>query len=165
MSQFEAGLGNEVPASILLRRGLGGDELNNRQRLFRDWTLGTLLYASVMGFFSDYTDYLVVESFSTLFLAAFVMQALTFFTFSLKKRVSRWYRGRSGKGMKIAHGMSIWAIMFFSKFVFLEVIDITFGDAVNVTSFVGLILIIATMVILSRLIDLVDDRLADEPVS
>lgn len=116
-----------------------------------------------MGFFDDYTDYLIVESFSSLFLAAFVMQALTFFTFGLKKTVSHWYRGRSGTGIKVAHGLSIWAIMFFSKFVFLEVIDIIFGDAVNVTSFVGLILIIASMVVLQRLIDLADTLLADEP--
>lgn len=137
--------------------------ISARQRIFRDWTLGTLLYAAVMGFFDDYTDYLIVESFSSLFLAAFVMQALTFFTFGLKKTVSRWYRGRSGTGIKVAHGLSIWAIMFFSKFVFLEVIDIIFGDAVNVTSFVGLILIIASMVVLQRLIDLADTLLADEP--
>ena len=137
--------------------------MNNRQRIFRDWTTGTLLYAVVMGFFNDYTDYLIIESFSTVFLAALVMQALTFFTFSFKGWVSRWYQGRTGTGTKIAHGLSIWAIMFFSKFVFLEVIDIIFGDAVEITSFVGLILIITTMVILSRLIELVDRRLADEP--
>jgi hypothetical protein len=118
-----------------------------------------------MGFFNDYTDYLRIESFSTVFLAALVMQALTFFTFSFKGWVSRWYRGRTGTGVKIAHGLSIWAIMFFSKFVFLEVIDIVFGEAVEITSFVGLILIIATMVILSRLIELVDRRLADDSVS
>jgi hypothetical protein len=139
--------------------------VNNRQRIFRDWTTGTLLYAVVMGFFNDYTDYLRIESFSTVFLAALVMQALTFFTFSFKGWVSRWYRGRTGTGVKIAPGLSIWAIMFFSKFVFLEVIDIVFGEAVEITSFVGLILIIATMVILSRLIELVDRRLADDPRS
>jgi hypothetical protein len=46
--------------------------------------------------------------------------------------------------------------------VFLEVIDIVFGSAVEITSFVGLLLIIATMVIASRLIELIDRRLADE---
>ena len=124
--------------------------------------MGTLLYAVVMGFFNDYTDYLSVQSFSTLFLAALVMQALTYATFSFKGRVSRWYRGRTGTGTLIAHGLSIWAIMFFSKFVFLEVINIVFGSAVEITSFVGLLLIIATMVIAGRLIELIDRRLADE---
>jgi hypothetical protein len=124
--------------------------------------MGTLLYAVVMGFFNDYTDYLSIQSFSTLFLAALVMQALTFATFSFKGEVSRWYRGRTGTGTRIAHGLSIWAIMFFSKFVFLEVIDIVFGSAVEITSFVGLLLIIATMVISSRLIEMIDSRLAEE---
>ena len=43
--------------------------MSHKQRIFRDWTLGTLLYAVVMGFFNDYTDLLDVESFSTLFMA------------------------------------------------------------------------------------------------
>ena len=89
------------------------------------------------------------------------MQALTFATFGLKKAVSGWYRGRAGTGtgIKIAHGLSIWAIMFFSKFVFLGVINIVFGTAVEISSFVGLILIIGVMVILSRLIEFIDRRL------
>ena len=133
--------------------------LNSRQRIFREWTSGTLIYAVVMGFFNDYTDFLRIESFSTVFLAALVMQALTFATFGLKEGVSRWYRGRTGTGIKVAHGLSIWAIMFFSKFVFLEVINIVFGSAVEITSFVGLMLIIAVMVIVSRLIEVIDRKL------
>jgi len=127
--------------------------------MFREWTSGTLIYAVVMGFFNDYTDFLRIESFSTVFLAALVMQALTSATFSVKKRVSSWYQGRTGTGTKIAHGLSIWAIMFFSKFVFLEVINIVFASAVEISSFVGLMLIIAVMVILSRLIEVIDRKL------
>jgi hypothetical protein len=41
--------------------------------------------------------------------------------------------------------LSIWAIMFFSKFVFLWVLDIMFGTSVEVFRFVGLVLIIAAM--------------------
>lgn len=131
----------------------------SKQRIFREWTSGTLIYAVVMGFFNDYTDFLQIESFSTVFLAALVMQALTSATFSVKKRVNIWYQGRTGTGTKIAHGLSIWAIMFFSKFVFLGVIDIVFASAVEISSFVGLMLIIAVMVILSRLIEVIDRKL------
>ena len=131
----------------------------SKQRIFREWTSGTLIYAVVMGFFNDYTDFLRIESFSTMFLAALVMQALTSATFSVKKRVNGWYQGRTGTGTKIAHGLSIWAIMFFSKFVFLGVINIVFASAVEISSFVGLMLIIAVMVILSRLIEVIDRKL------
>lgn len=51
--------------------------------------MGTLIYAVVMGFFNDNTDYLFFDSFSTVFLAALVMQALTMATFGLKKRFAR----------------------------------------------------------------------------
>jgi hypothetical protein len=133
--------------------------INSRQRIFREWTSGTLIYAVVMGFFNDYTDVLRIESFSTVFLAALVMQALTFATFGVKKQVNNWYQGRTGTGTRIAQGFSIWAIMFSSKFVFLWVIDIVFGDAVEINSFVGLMLIIAVMVLVSRLIDAIDRKL------
>jgi preprotein translocase subunit SecY len=124
--------------------------------------LGTLLYAVVMGFFNDYTELVDVASFSTLFMASLVMQALTFATFGLKNRVSSWYRGRAETN-KIAHGLSIWAVLFVSKFVYLEVINIIFGSAVEISGFVGLVLIIAVMVIVGRLIVLIDQRLSDSP--
>jgi hypothetical protein len=43
--------------------------------------------------------------------------------------------------------------------VFLGVINIVFARAVEISSFVGLMLIIAVMVILSRLIEVVDRKL------
>jgi hypothetical protein len=62
----------------------------------------------------------------------------------------------------VALGLSIWAIMFFSKFVFLEVLDIIFGPAVEVSGFVGLVLIIASMLAVDRLILGVDRLLATD---
>jgi hypothetical protein len=137
--------------------------MSNRQRIFKDWTMGTLLYAVVMGFFNDYTDFLDIDSFSTLFLAALVMQALTYATLGLKKWVVAWHRARP-QPSNFGLILSVWAIMFFSKFVFLEVIDIIFGDAVQISGFVGLVLIIATMVVASQIIDQIDRRLADPVV-
>lgn len=133
----------------------------SKVEMFREWTTGTLLYAVVMGFFDDYTDVLEVRSFSILFLAAFVMQALTYGTLVLKKRTAAWHRRRSKKPNLVALGLSIWAIMFFSKFVFLEVLDIVFGDTVEVSGFVGLVLIIGSMLIVDALIGFVDRTLSD----
>jgi hypothetical protein len=136
--------------------------VNAKQELFRDWTRGTLLYAVVMGFFNDYTDLLSVDSFSILFLAAVVMQALTFATLSLKKRTAARFRSRPGKTNVVGLALSIWAIMFFSKFVFLWVLDVIFGTSVEVSGFVGLVLIIAAMLVIDWALELVDRRLADD---
>ncbi len=123
--------------------------------------MGTLLYAVVMGFFNDYTDILDVTSFSTLFLAALVMQALTWATFRLKLRATAPFKGRTSAGSRIGMGLSVWAILFVSKFVFLEVIDILFGSSVEISGFFGLMAIILAMVVVDRFIELVDGLLAD----
>jgi hypothetical protein len=52
--------------------------------------------------------------------------------------------------------------MFLSKFVFLGVIGFIFRDAVHISGFVGLMVIIVTMTIAQKLVDLADERLADE---
>lgn len=62
---------------------------------------------------------------------------------------------------KVTLELSIWSIMFFFQFVFPEVIDMVFGDSVQISSFVGLVLIIVSMVVVSQVVERIDGRLAD----
>src|SRR6476661_9278807 len=137
-------------------------EVSGRQRLFRKMVLGVLLYSVVLGFFNDYTDILQTRSYSVTFSVAVVMQLLTYLTFALKDRVVQWFRRRGGPQHKLGIVFSVWLIMFLSKFVFLAVISVIFRDAVHISGFVGLMLIIISMTIAQKLVDLVDDKLADE---
>lgn len=96
--------------------------LNNKQLIFEEMFVGTLIYAVVLGFFNDYTDIFYAKSFSTIFLCALVMQILTFLTFELKNRVIAWLKGREGFLYKFA--------MFFlcmANFISVEVC-ISMGD-------------------------------------
>lgn len=126
---------------------------SRKQRVFVDWVLGTLLYAVVLGFFNDYTDLLRIASFSTLFAAALVLQALTAATFRVKDIVTKPFEDRSRRRSRLGYGLSLWAISFISKFVFLEVIVLTFGSAVKINGFVGLMLIVVTMVAAQKAIE------------
>jgi hypothetical protein len=130
------------------------------QWLFREMVLGTLVYAVVLGFFEDYTDILATWSYSVTFLAAFVLQILTHCTFWLKSVVFRHFRAKEGKKYMLAMIFGVWAIMFFSKFVFLAVIEFLFEDSVELTGFIGLVVIIASLTIIKRLIDGIESRLA-----
>ncbi len=132
---------------------------SRKQRVFADWVLGTLLYAVVLGFFNDYTDRLQIASFSTLFAAALVLQALTAATFRVKDIVTKPFKDRSSGRSRLGYGLSLWAVSFFSKFVFLEVIVLTFGSAVKINGFVGLLLIVATMVAAQKAIEAIYARL------
>lgn len=123
--------------------------------------LGTLVYSVVLGFFNDYTDILSTKSYSTTFLVAIVMQLLTYLTLRFKKRVSGRFKNSVTPLSKFGHVLSVWLILFLSKFVFLAVIDFVFGQAVSISGFVGLLLIIITMTAAKELTDYVFDKLAE----
>ena len=92
-------------------------------------------------------------SFSTVFAAALVLQGLTAATFRVKDIVTKPFKNRSSRRSRLGYGLSLWAISFFSKFVFLEVILLVFGSAVKINGFVGLMLIVVTMVVAQKAIE------------
>jgi hypothetical protein len=139
--------------------------MSDRQRVFFDWTLDTMLYLVVLGFFSEYTSGVSIDSFSTIFVAFLVLYGLTYVTFALKRRVRVWFARRPAGPNRIAHGLSIWAILFFSKFIFLEVLDLVFGDAVDFSSFVWLMAVMVVVVVLGKVMDLIYSSLADAPAT
>ena len=122
--------------------------------------LGVLLYSVVLGFFNDYTSIFSASSYSTTFAVAIVMQCLTYATFVAKDRiVYRFKRAESTSRIGIA--LSVWLLMFLSKFVFLGVIDLIFSQEVEISGFVGLIAIITSLTIAQSLVELADKKLAD----
>lgn len=136
------------------------DIRSSKQVFFQEMVLGTLVYAVVLGIFEDYTDILTTWSYSTTFFVAVVMQILTFATFKLKSRIAKRFKGKQGKKYSVALVFSIWLVMFFSKFIFLAVIDFIFRESAELTGFVGLIAIMFTMFLVKKLIDIVYKQLA-----
>lgn len=134
-------------------------QINNKQKIFREMVLGTLVYSVVLGFFNDYTDILQTRSYSITFFMAFVMQVLTYLTFELKKITAGYAKNIKWKYNYLLVGFSVWLIMFFSKFVFLEVIDIIFGDLVYISGFIGILLIIILTTVSKYMVDYVYKKL------
>ena len=138
----------------------GKRQMNRRQKLFRELILGTLLYTVVLGFFNDYTDILHTSSYSVTFALAVVMEGLTFLTFLSKDRVIAWFKNRDTKASKYLMVFSVWLILFFSKFVFIEVIALIFRD-VKISGFIGVLLMVACLTLAERLIYFIDQKLED----
>lgn len=135
-------------------------KLNDQQIFYREMVLGTLVYSVVLGFFNDYTKILETSSYSSTFLAAFVLQLLTYYTLFLKKWVGSKFTKHSKKS-KFGFGFSVWLILFLSKFVFLATIDFIFGNNVNISGFFGLMFIVVVMTSLKESIDYFFKKLAD----
>lgn len=131
---------------------------SKNQQLFFDMTLGILIYAVVLGFFNDYSNILTTKSYSTTFLVAIVMQILTYTTLLLKSFILDLFKNKNIH--KALMGLIVWLILFFSKFVFLSVIDVLFGSSVEINGFIGLIIIISTVVVFTKIINVFYEKLS-----
>jgi len=122
--------------------------------------VGTLLYSVLIGFFNDYTDIMHTGTYSTTFMLAIVMQLLTFATFWVKDIVAKKIKALNRPRGKVILGFGVWLVIFLSKFVFLWAISVIFRDSVEISGFVGLLLVIVLMTALQKMVQLVDARLA-----
>jgi hypothetical protein len=135
--------------------------INKKQQLFRDMFVGILLYTVVLGFFNDYTTILHTGTYSVTFAVAVVMQLLTYLTLVFKDWVKSLFPKERQTKHTIGLGFSIWLIMFFSKFIFLGVISLVFGDEVEISGFFGLLLIVACLMLAQKLTELIYQKLGD----
>jgi hypothetical protein len=106
---------------------------SRRQRIFLSFTFAVLVDLAVLNLFDEFWDYVYIEYFSISLLAALLLQSLLRVTISIEHRVASYFKKQSGLKAKILRGLSTWGILFGSKFVILEAINIAFGDDVLFT--------------------------------
>ncbi len=126
---------------------------NSRQLFFKEVFVGTLIYAVVLGLFNDYTSIVYAKSFSTILLAAVVLEILTYLAFLLKGQIVGWLKNRQGLIYKVLIFFCVWLVMFLSKFVFIWVIDMLFGSTINIYGFFGILLVVLCVTIVHKLAD------------
>ena len=63
----------------------------------------------------------------------------------LERAVSASFASREGAVWKAARIVAVWLILFLSKFVILEAVDLVFGDHVELGSFFEIAAIVVTM--------------------
>ncbi|MEI7690391.1 MAG: hypothetical protein WCI63_02090 [bacterium] len=140
----------------------GEQNSNSRQELFRNMLVGTLLYSVVLGFFNDYTNILHTGTYSTTFLMAIVMQILTYLTYKVKDKFVDWLNNRKNHKSKVLLVFGVWLIIFLSKFVFLWVIEFVFFGTVEISGFLGLLLMVVILTIAQKLVEIVYCKLGDK---
>ena len=129
---------------------------SDRQRLFLLYFVGALIDLVVLGLFDEYSDKVFVASFTTLVLASILLQLLLKGTLAIEHRVAGFFKGRPGGWMKFLRFFCAWLVLFGSKFVILEALDLAFGEAVKfegvLHGIVWLIIVVVTMVIVEELV-------------
>ena len=118
-----------------------------RQLIFFSWTKDVLIYVVVLNLFVEYVEKVVIDSFTISIFTAILLKALLDVILGLEHRVAHFFEARPGKLSKFLRIMSTWIILFLSKFLILEVVDLVFGDHVELGKFVQVLsLVIALMI-------------------
>ena len=121
---------------------------NRRQLFFFSWTKDVLIYVVILNLFVEYVDKVVIDSFTISILTAILLKTLLEIILGLEHRVGHFFEGRPGNLAKFLRIMSARIILFLSKFLILEVVDLVFGDHVELGSFVQVLgLVLALMIV------------------
>ena len=129
---------------------------SDRQRLFAYFFTGTLIDLVVLGLFSDFTDKVYVDSFTTMLLASIVLQILLKATISVEHRVLAKFKGKTGAAWTGLKFFVAWLILFGSKFVILEALSFVFEKDIHFTGIwhgiIWLIIVVVTMLVAEQIV-------------
>lgn len=133
-----------------------GQMPSDRQRTFLRYFTGALIDLVILGLFDEYSTKVHVFDFTTLVLAAVLLQLLLKWTIIAEHHVLGYFDGKTGAAWKSLKYFVAWLILFGSKFVILEALSFAFGDLVQfhgvLHGLVWLIVVVVTMVIVEELV-------------
>lgn len=107
------------------------------------WASDVLVYTLVLNLFVEYWDAIVIDSFTISIFTAVVLKIMLDLLTTVEHRVNEFMSQFS----KVLGFVSMWAVLFLSKFVILEVIDIIFGEHVELGKFLDVVVLIITLMV------------------
>ena len=133
--------------------------MTRAQQRFASWTADVLVYIVVLNLFVEFVDTIVIDSFWISILTAVLLKLLLDAVIGVEHRVAAFFRAREGGVNKALGLVSVFAILFFSKFLILEAVNFVFGDHVELGHFVEIVALIVAMMLTRRLVQAVYERL------
>jgi hypothetical protein len=103
---------------------------STRQIWFLRYFTAILIDLVVLNLFVEYSKHVEIDSFTISVCAAVLLQILLKLTLALEHRLAAYFKARPGGFSKFLRWFSAWLVLFGSKFVILEAIDLAFGDEV-----------------------------------
>jgi hypothetical protein len=135
-----------------------------RQMLFVRYFTAILIDLVVLNLFVEYSKHVEIDSFTISLLAALLLQVLLRLTIALEHRIAAYFNAKQGGVARFMRYFSAWLVLFGSKFVILEAVDLAFGETVAFTGpihgLVVLIIVLVTMVLAEEIIIRIYRRLA-----
>jgi hypothetical protein len=137
--------------------------VSSRQQVFAGAVLNVLVNVVVLNLFVEFVDEVVIDSFWISVLTAVLLTAMLSILARFEHRIHGFFFEKHS--WRFAGVVTIWIVLFGGKFVMLEIVNIVFGDHVELGHLLEVILIVVTMMIAGQVMQTIYDRLgvdADE---
>lgn len=124
-----------------------------QQRRFGSLMADVLIYVAVLNLFVEYSDVIVIDSFTISILTAIVLKLLLDVIVASEHRVSEFFKRRQRPLSNVLRVLSVWLILFFSKFLILETVDFVFGDHVELGGFLLVAGLVVVMMVVRQMFE------------
>lgn len=122
---------------------------NNKQKLYLRYFTAILIDLTVLNLFDEYWDLVQINSFTISLFAAIMLQVLLVITLKIEHKIGAYFKSKKGFLAKFLRILSAWAVLFGSKLVILEALNIAFGDEVLFKGpFHGIIAFIVVIIVM-----------------
>jgi len=99
----------------------------------------------VLNLLVEYNPKIIIDSFTISIYTAILLKILLEVILKLEHRVSDVFRS-----YKVLRILLVWLILFGSKFLILEVVDVVFGDHVELGKFLDVILLVIALMVVKE---------------
>jgi hypothetical protein len=107
--------------------------------------IDVFVYVVVLNLFVEYVPNVLSETFTLSLLTAILLKGVLEVVVAAKKRVAARFRAAETPGGKVVAGVLLWLVLFGSKFVVLEVINVVFGSSVSLGGFFSVTALIVVL--------------------
>lgn len=105
------------------------------------------VYVVVLNLFVEYVPQVLSETFTLSLLTAVLLKAVLEVVVAAKDRVKKRFRQADTPIGKVGAGFLLWVVLFGSKFLVLEAVNVVFGDRVSLGGFFSVTLLILVLLV------------------
>jgi hypothetical protein len=118
-----------------------------------------LVAVVVLNLFVEYLEPVVIDSFTVSIATAVLLWLMLGLVTRLEHRVSGYFRKKEGRVFRVLRFFSVWAILFVSKFVIVEIVALLTAGRATLGQFLEVVAIVVALMAADYLLEWVYRRL------
>jgi len=139
--------------------------ITEKQHQYMSWTSDVLVYIVVLNLFVEFNDAIIIDSFWISILTAVLLKALLDIVIRLEHRVGAYFDKLGGSFFKFIGIATKFLILFTSKLIILEIVNIVFRDHVELGHFIDVLVLIIAMMAAKAIMVKIYQRLGESAPS